>query len=70
MDRRKIERINALARKQRAGELTPEERAEQAQLRQEYLAEWRRGTTAMLESVVIQRPDGSREKLHKKDEQN
>lgn len=68
MEKILIERINALARKQRTpGGLTEAEKAEQAALRRQYLDEWRRGMEATLESVVLQRPDGSREKLKKRE---
>ncbi len=66
MDKEKIDRINTLARKQKTVGLTAAEVQEQAALRQEYLQEWRRGVQAMLENVVIQRPDGTRETLKKK----
>ena len=67
MDQKKIDRINELARKSRtdAG-LTPEEKAEQAALRQEYLAAVRANLTAQLDHTVIQYPDGTRKKLKKK----
>lgn len=67
MEQAKIDRINELARKSRtdAG-LTPEEKTEQASLRQEYLAAIRANLTAQLDSTVIQYPDGTRKKLKKK----
>ena len=67
MDKIKIDRINELARKKKAEGLTEEEAAEQATLRQQYIAEWRENTRAMLDGIVIQRPDGSRTPLKKKD---
>ena len=68
MDPKKIERINELARKKKNGEeLTEEELAEQAVLRKEYIEEFRRGTIAALENTYLQRPDGTREKLHRRD---
>ncbi len=67
MEKAKIDRINALAKKAKAPEgLTPEERAEQAALRQEYLARWRAAVTASLDNTYIQYPDGSRKKLRRK----
>lgn len=42
MDKVKIDRINELARLAKERELTQEEKAEQAALRAEYLAEFRR----------------------------
>ena len=66
MEQVKIDRINELARKSKteAG-LTPEEREEQAALRQEYLAAVRANLTAQLDSTVIQYPDGTRKNLKK-----
>ena len=67
MEQSKIDRINELARKSRTGAgLTPEEKAEQAALRQEYLAAIRANLTAQMDSTVIQYPDGTRKKLKKK----
>ena len=64
MEHAKLERINVLARKQKAPEgLTEEEKAEQAALRQEYVAEIRASFGATLDSTVIVRPDGSREQV-------
>ena len=67
MEQAKIDRINELARKSRtdAG-LTRSEKAEQASLRQEYLAAIRANLTAQLDHTVIQYPDGTRKKLKKK----
>ena len=60
MDKKKIERINELARKKKATGLTEAETAEQAELRREYLAEYRENMKAMLDSLVIQEQDGTR----------
>ena len=67
MERKKIERINELARKKKTGGLTEEESAEQAALRHEYLAEFRENMKAMLDNTVIQEPDGTRHALKQKD---
>ena len=67
MDRKKIDRINELARKKKAGTLTEAESAEQAELRREYLAEYRENMKAMLDSLVIQEKDGTRHALKQKD---
>lgn len=67
MEKAKIDRINALAKKSKTSEgLTPEERAEQAALRQEYLAQWRSAVIASLDNTYIQYSDGSRKKLRRK----
>ncbi len=70
MEHAKILRINELAKKQRTTGLTPAEVEEQKALRQEYLADFRKGMEAMLDGVVLKRPDGSLEKLKKKSEMN
>ncbi|MBQ9016153.1 MAG: DUF896 domain-containing protein [Firmicutes bacterium] len=46
-----IDRINELAHKKKAEGLTEEEQAEQAQLRAEYLAEFRKNFRRQLEEV-------------------
>jgi 5-formyltetrahydrofolate cyclo-ligase len=65
MDKAKIDRINTLARKQKTVGLSAAEVQEQAALRKEYLDEFRRNMEAMLQNVVIQRPDGTQEPLRK-----
>ena len=67
MEQSKIDRINALARKSKAEGLTEEEKAEQAVLRKEYIESYRASLRSILDNTVIQRPDGSREALTKKD---
>ena len=66
MDKKQIDRINELARKKKAEGLSEAEAAEQAALRQQYINEWRENMRAMLDGVVIQRPDGTQEPLKKK----
>ena len=67
MEQVKIDRINELARKAKTAEgLTPEEEAERAVLRREYIDSFKRSLTAQLDNTVIQYPDGSRKKLPKK----
>ena len=67
MEQKKLDRINALARKSRTAEgLTTEEKAEQQLLRQEYIQEWRNGLRAQLENTVIVEPDGTRHKVQKR----
>ena len=68
MEKEKLERINALARKSRTEEgLTDEERAEQAALREEYILEFRASMTGILENTYIQRENGAKEKLKRND---
>ena len=67
MEQEKIARINALAKKAKRPEgLTPEETAERDVLRKEYIAAYRANLEAQLNNPVIVRPDGTRQKLHKK----
>lgn len=51
MEKIKLDRINELAHKSKAEGLTPEEKAEQAVLRAEFLAEIRADVKASLESI-------------------
>ena len=67
MDQAKLDRINELARKSKTTELSAEERAEQQKLRAEYIEEYRASLRGILENTVIQRPDGTKEKLKKRD---
>ena len=62
-----IERINALARKSREEGLTPEEKEEQAKLRQQYIAGFRQGMTNTLENVYIVDENGNKKKVEKKE---
>lgn len=66
MEQKKIDRINFLAKKKKAEGLTEEEAAEQKELYEEYLEGYRRNLRSTLGSTVIERPDGTREKLNKK----
>ena len=68
MEQAKIDRINELAKKKKAGELTPEEIAERKALHEEYINEIRLSFGAILDNTVIQYPDGTR-KVLKKDEE-
>lgn len=61
----KIARINELYHKSKAEGLTEEEKAEQQQLRQEYLAAIRNNMRATLDNVSIKNPDGSITELKK-----
>ena len=59
----KIARINELAKKAKAEGLTEAEQAEQAALRQEYVAEMKASLRAQLDHTLIQEPDGTLHKL-------
>lgn len=69
MEKEKLERINELAKKRKAGTLTEEEAEERAALHQEYINEIRLSFGAILDNTVIEYPDGTRKVLKKdKDE--
>ena len=72
MDNTKIDRINALAHKQKSVGLTEEEKVEQAALRKEYIESIRESLRANLNNISIQEDDGSitdlGEKFGKKNE--
>lgn len=59
MEKEKVARINALAKKKKEEGLTPEELAEQQALYKEYIAEIRLSFGGTLENTVIKRPDGT-----------
>lgn len=68
MEQQKIDRINALARKAKAGPLTPEEEAERAQLRREYIDAVTGSLRSQLDHTYIVDAQGRRTKLRKKGE--
>lgn len=62
-----IERINELYKKSKTPEgLTPEEKKEQAELRGAFLASVRNNLKCQLDTIKIQKPDGSIVDLKKK----
>ena len=67
MEKRLVDRINQLARKQKAEGLTGEELAEQASLRKDYLKDFRAGMENTMDQIWIQNEDGVYEKLQKKE---
>lgn len=66
MEQKKIDRINELAHLAKQRELTADELSERAELRNEYIAEWRKSTVELLENTYIQTPDGKKRKLEKR----
>ncbi len=62
----KIARINALYHKSQTQGLTEEEKAEQAALRQEYVANVRANLRGQLDSITIRKEDGTLENLGEK----
>ena len=63
----KIDRINALAKKSKTTGLTSAEAEEQQILRKEYIEAYRASLRSALENTTVVRPDGSKEKLSKKE---
>lgn len=68
MDKAKIDRINYLARQSRERELTPEEKQEQTELRNEYRASFKSGLMSELNRVYVVDDKGNQQKLIKEDE--
>lgn len=64
----KIARINALAKKAKTEGLTDEEKAEQKELRVEYVAGFRQSLKSQLDNTVVINPDGTSYKLHQKED--
>lgn len=56
---KEIARINELAKKQKEGKLTAEEKEEQQALRQKYLRSIRENMRSSLDQMKIQNPDGT-----------
>ncbi len=69
MNQEKINRINVLYRKSKNEGLTEKEKAEQKQLRQEYIMAIRRNLRGTLNNVSILNPDGSITDLSKKSQE-
>ena len=63
MEQKKIDRINELARKQKAQGLTVAEKEEQAALRREYIEAYKRSLVAQLDNIYLVEPDGSKHKI-------
>lgn len=66
MEHEKIERINELARKKKTVGLTEAELVEQAELRAQYLREFRENMEATLKAVRVEQADGTYKPLEKK----
>ena len=67
MDQKKIDRINELARRVKAGEtLTPEELTERDALRREYIDSVKASLIGHLDNTYIMEPDGTKRKLSRK----
>lgn len=59
MDKAKIARINALAKKKKEKGLSQAEQLEQKELYKEYLGLMRKNMSVKLDNLVIDRPDGT-----------
>ena len=66
MENSKLKRINELAAIAKERELTAEEFEERAQLRKEYIEEFRAGARQILDNTYVQTPDGKKHKLERK----
>ena len=66
MEQQKINRINELAKRQKEGTLTEEEKKEQACLRKEYIEEYKRSLVSQLDNTYIVDKNGNKTKLKKK----
>ncbi|MDD6620673.1 MAG: DUF896 domain-containing protein [Eubacteriales bacterium] len=66
MTEEKIDRINVLAHKAKAVGLTEEEKAEQAQLRREYIDSMKASLIGQLENTYIVDEKGNKKKVSKK----
>ena len=63
MNEEKIARINELSKKSKAEGLTEVEKQEQAILRQEFIASFRKNLKSQLDNIDVVNPDGSIENL-------
>ncbi len=66
MEKELLDRINALAKKQKTEGLTEQEIQQRDCLRQEYLKQFRAGMKNILDNTYLQKEDGTLQKLHKK----
>ncbi len=66
MEQEKIDRINELARKHKAGGLTEAEHAEREALRREYIDSFKESLRSQLEHTYVVDGKGNKTKLRKK----
>lgn len=66
MTEEKIGRINHLAKKAKTEGLSDAEKQEQASLRAEYIADYRKNFTGILDHTYLRHPNGKTEKLKRK----
>lgn len=67
MNEELIKRINFLSRKSREEGLSEAEKNEQAELRQQYIKEFRQGVVNTLNNVYIVDENGNKKKITRKD---
>lgn len=67
MDQCLIDKINELAHKAKTCGLTEEEALLRQALREEYVNAFRASLSQTLDNTYIERPDGSKEKIKRKD---
>lgn len=68
METPRLKRLNELAHKEKETGLTREEKEEQARLRKEYVAAFKRNLVAQLENTYIVDENGNKRKVQKKSE--
>ena len=61
-----INRINFLSKKSKTEGLTEKEKEEQANLRKEYIRQFRQGMLNTLDNVYVLDKDGNKKKIEKK----
>ncbi|GAB2483655.1 DUF896 family protein [Alkalibacterium psychrotolerans] len=59
LEKKKLDRINELVRKERSDGLTEEEKEEQKNLREEYIQAFRSGMKNQIEGMKVVDPDGN-----------
>lgn len=70
MDKEKIEKINALYKKQKEKGLSDEEKKLQKELRREYIKKYKENLRSQLDNTYIKHEDGRLEKLKPKGEKD
>lgn len=68
MTEEKVKRINELAKKAKTEGLTEEEKAEQAELRAQYIADFRNNFIGIMDNTYIQTPDGKKTKVTRRED--
>lgn len=66
MEQKKMDRISELYRKSKDVGLTEEEKAEQKELREEYIMSFKRSLVSQLENTYIVDEKGNKRKVEKK----